>query len=411
MNRGTSFRNPHARGHCPAFCLALALLAAAQVGCLVPGAWAFEVTCAPAPAGLAHWYAGEGTANDTVGGWLGSLQNGATFAPGKVGQAFQFDGADDYLDLGNGFNLQSFTLAMWVKAGAAQQPYADIIDNNHTDSRGWVVQYDNTGLGFHWGVAGIGGIGFNLIADQWQFLVITMDAATDSRLYLDGTLIASLPTGRPVTYDGSQFLRLSGWGGGGRHFNGSIDEFDIYDRALTGAEVQTLYAAGTAGKCLSCAPLPNGLAAWWPAEADGTAIELAAGNHGTLGSTVTFTNGRVGQAFQFVDDVNSFVTLPPSAIWMPTNNQLTLECWIKPDFSVLGDKLDTIISKRDGCGGFSYHFGVYKGHAQRHRAAKRAPAPHSWHAHGRRHASQLRLSQPNSHVRPHAIASRNRSDR
>ena len=304
----------------------------------------------------------ESRSNDVGGDWQATLQNGATFAPGKVGQAFHFDGADDSVDLGNGFDLQTFTLAMWVKAGAVQQTYADIIDNNHTDGRGWVVQYQNTGLLFEWGVALIGSIRFNLVPDQWQFLAITLDPATDSRVYLDGALIGSFPTGRPVTYDGSQFLRLSAWGGGGRHFNGSIDEFDIYDRALTGAEIQALHAAGSAGKCRSCAPRPNGLAAWWPAEVDGTAIELAAGNHGTLGSSVSFTSGQVGQAFLFVDNVNSFVTLPPSASWMPTNNQLTLECWIKPDFTVAGDKLDTIISKRDGCGGFSYHFGLYKGH-------------------------------------------------
>ncbi|HEY9174094.1 MAG TPA: LamG domain-containing protein, partial [Verrucomicrobiae bacterium] len=32
------------------------------------------------------------------------------------------------------------------------------------------------------------------------------------------------------------------------------------------------------------------------------------------------------------------------------------------DFTVTGDKADTILSKRDGCGTFSYHFGVMKGH-------------------------------------------------
>jgi hypothetical protein len=156
------------------------------------------------------------------------LQNGASFAPGKVGQAFQLDGANDYVDLGNWFDLQVFTVALWVKAGAAQQTYADIIDNNHTDGRSWVIQYQNTGLQFLWGIAQRGTVTFSLTPDTWQFLVVTFDANYVGRLYLDGEFKGSFQGNGPVVYDGTQFLRLSAWGGGGRFFNGEIDEVDIY---------------------------------------------------------------------------------------------------------------------------------------------------------------------------------------
>src|SRR5262249_5810280 len=109
-----------------------------------------------------------------------------------------------------------------------------------------------------------------------------------------------------------------------------------------------------------CVTVPANLAAWW--SGNGSALELAAGNHGTVGGRVSVHNTRGGQGVVFVDNPNSYVLLPASDRWMPTNNQVTLECWIKPDFSVSGDKLDTILAKRDGCGTFSYQFGVYKGH-------------------------------------------------
>ena len=43
-------------------------------------------TCIQPPAGLVSWWAGDGNANDIVGGNDGTLVNGATFAPGMVGQ-------------------------------------------------------------------------------------------------------------------------------------------------------------------------------------------------------------------------------------------------------------------------------------------------------------------------------------
>ena len=62
-------------------------------------------TPAPAPiqplSGLVSWWPGDGTAEDIVGGNHGTLLNGATFAPGVVGQAISFDGLDDYVEIGD----------------------------------------------------------------------------------------------------------------------------------------------------------------------------------------------------------------------------------------------------------------------------------------------------------------------
>jgi hypothetical protein len=44
-------------------------------------------TCVQPPSGLVSWWPGDGNAEDIVDGNDGVLQNGATFADGKVGQA------------------------------------------------------------------------------------------------------------------------------------------------------------------------------------------------------------------------------------------------------------------------------------------------------------------------------------
>jgi len=48
--------------------------------------------CVAAPLGVVAWWRAEGDANDTTGTHAGELLYGAAFAPGRVGQAFSFDG-------------------------------------------------------------------------------------------------------------------------------------------------------------------------------------------------------------------------------------------------------------------------------------------------------------------------------
>jgi hypothetical protein len=134
---------------------------------------------------------------------------------------------------------------LWVKAGASQVAHADIIDNNHTDFRSWHLNHT------HWGAATGGSccVGFTLTPGVWQHLAITRDTNRMSRVYLDGALVGSAAGAGPIAYDGTQFLRLARWGGGGRNWNGQLDEVEIYDRALSEAEIQAIVNAGSAGKC------------------------------------------------------------------------------------------------------------------------------------------------------------------
>lgn len=111
---------------------------------------------------------------------------------------------------------------------------------------------------------------------------------------------------------------------------------------------------------IPCAPPVPGLVGWWTAQ--DTAIDLIGTNHGTLGAGVSYTAGRVGRAFQFMESADSFVQFPNGPAWHPTNNQFTIEAWIKSDLKNTGNKLDTILMKRDGCGYFAYAFGVGRGH-------------------------------------------------
>src|SRR5262245_2024985 len=73
-----------------AICLTVAALV------FIPAA-SFAQICAQPPQGIIGWWNAEGNARDIVGANNGSLENGATFGTGMVGQAFQFDGINDFV--------------------------------------------------------------------------------------------------------------------------------------------------------------------------------------------------------------------------------------------------------------------------------------------------------------------------
>ena len=77
------------------------------------------------------WYRAEGNADDFKGSSHATLQNGATFAPGQVGQAFSLDGTDDRvltptINLGNQFSLE-----LWMRPTSAAR-FQHVVSNGYS---------------------------------------------------------------------------------------------------------------------------------------------------------------------------------------------------------------------------------------------------------------------------------------
>jgi hypothetical protein len=90
------------------------------------GAQTVTATGSAVPAGITSWWTGNGTANDTIGGNNGSLVGGATFAPGLVGQAFNFNGTSAAVNIpySSSLALNTFTVEAWVNPVQARAPWA-----------------------------------------------------------------------------------------------------------------------------------------------------------------------------------------------------------------------------------------------------------------------------------------------
>ncbi|RIK76763.1 hypothetical protein DCC62_10975 [candidate division KSB1 bacterium] len=222
--------------------------------------------CVPSPSGLVGWWPGEGDASDIQNGNHGILLNGATFVAGKVGQAFKFDGINDYVSLPPNSGTGDFTIEFWEKSSsnalyrvalgfaASASPATSnlIFDFNDPDLPGGV------GLWVYWNGSGANRITTGTIGTftngQWHHIALTR-SGPNMTLYVNGASVGSTVyapaidlSNFDVTYIGASAPNP------GNFWDGSVDEVSIYSRALSVSEIQSIYNAGGVGKCTECTP-------------------------------------------------------------------------------------------------------------------------------------------------------------
>ncbi|HSH03780.1 MAG TPA: LamG domain-containing protein [Anaerolineae bacterium] len=197
------------------------------------------------------------------------------------GNALDFDGINDYIAVPGTFGgpgWSAVTIEAWVRPRSTA-PIKAIVSATgasfvHFQLPGDIVMYGGSG------VVNLGS--FSMPTNEWHHLAVVFSSG-DSRLYLDGVEIAS-STATITTINATTNLRISSGFGGGRFFNGQIDEVRIWNTARTEADIiTTMYTELTGNE--------SGLVTYYRAE-DGqgnnnsnimTATDLAGGdNNGTL---------------------------------------------------------------------------------------------------------------------------------
>jgi TolB protein len=240
-----------------------------QAADLKAGLWYFNVTstafpngeirgqieplCAPPPADMAAWYRAENNATDSISGNTAGGAIAVSYQAGKVGQAFTFNGTGQYANLGNFFGYRTFTISMWVKPGATQTAFANLVDNNRTSTANWGIEQNDTATNNYFyrdnGVA----VPFILESNVWQHLTVVRKE-NEVQIYRNGILLNSSPSTTPINYDESRTLMLGRFfnrfnQGSYRFWKGQIDEFSVFNRGLNDAEIRNLYYSGNAGVC------------------------------------------------------------------------------------------------------------------------------------------------------------------
>ena len=190
-----------------------------------------------------QFWPADGNAYDVLGANHGVLRNGATYAPGKVGHSFSFDGVDDWFEAPtNSFPTNNWerTLAMWVKVDAPVTQEA-FFGGYGAFGLTYSTYHLGAGSGLFASSWGTGVGGPSLQSGRWYHVAVTnvLDVLT---LYLDGNVMATANNVAVSTPYGTQFYsgRIPGISGDIRRLKGAVDEIRVYNRALSATEIGAL---------------------------------------------------------------------------------------------------------------------------------------------------------------------------
>jgi hypothetical protein len=215
--------------------------------------------------GLMGYYPFNGNAMDESGNENHGVVNQAILTYDRNGlaqSAYQFDGIDDYITLGDDFDFQERSISIHFKAD--QVPVWDY-ENNPNTSWASLITSDHSELLYGstriavtnidgedkiW--ANVGGISdgkppstfcVSFDKSQWQHVTLTVSNLS-IKFYVNGALIHSVPTPAFIhSVDGIARMMVGvSRGANYRFFDGMIDDIYIHNRSLEESEILTLSA-------------------------------------------------------------------------------------------------------------------------------------------------------------------------
>lgn len=201
--------------------------------------------------GLEAWWKFNGDTNNAVGSPNGVNTNAtSTTGQGNASNtAYSFNGTSSSVITGSNFGLgiTSVTISCWVYNPTATNSgaFVKVGDTGYGIGIG-STSFENTTPGtklvmLFEGVRWIP-TGTN-VGTGWHHVVMVLDASGIPTAYLDG--VSTGTYGVPVAKaPGSANTYIGGGNGASRYFNGSIDDVRLYGRALSQAEILSLYSAG-----------------------------------------------------------------------------------------------------------------------------------------------------------------------
>ena len=221
----------------------------------------------PASVGLVGWWKfseGRGTtaADSSGNGNAMTLFNGVSWVAGQIGNAISANGTNQYGSVPaiNLSGTSTVTVAFWANrtySTTAESVMLEDSTNYNNSATGFGFFPDDTGCN---GIAAAvnGNVGYSVncysqpSSGAWHHLAIIYDktqaGSKQTALYIDGVL--QTPTSSPNTAQntnsfGNNPIYLFSRGGT-QFFNaGKADDLRIYNRALSAAEIQQLYQAGS----------------------------------------------------------------------------------------------------------------------------------------------------------------------
>lgn len=188
------------------------------------------------------------TSNHNDGSWNGT---GTHYGVGKVGvYAGQFNGVDDYVDVGNGNSLKiagDITVMAWIKPGAGSNSVRNAYVAKIYNATPWYgyeiaeanANNDNFGCRYGTSSSPLEFAGSTIIQEGSWYHVACIITSLEASLYVNGSLDGT-GAGRLIT-DSNQSLKIGNDFPGSLYAKGLIDEVAVYNRALSIDEILAIY--------------------------------------------------------------------------------------------------------------------------------------------------------------------------
>ena len=279
--------------------------------------------------GLVGWWPFHGNANDESGNGNNGAVNGATPTADRFGlanQAFSFNGVSDWIEVPPSSSLNALSselsIAGWIQVMGYDNnrfPILEKSNNQSGDVQLSLIAHDIVGTTNGLLFQDIQGYVAQNYSDyyqsvglmQWSHVVITLNG--DSIItYVDGSKVYSVgQIGTVVSTDHALVFGKAPFGPI-EYANGLLDDFGIWNRALSPCEVQALYNAGSQG--VSPTPVSfSGLnSSYTLADAPSTLVGSPSGGvfigPGVTGSTFVPAAAGIGQhsiIYSYVDECGS----------------------------------------------------------------------------------------------------------
>jgi len=229
-----------------------------------------------ADSGLVGWWkfderAGTTAADSSVSGNNGTIQGAPQWVDGRIDGALGFDGATTYVELPVGSLIKALTdatIGVWVRwTGSAESGDSQNIFEFGTSGNCYMYLSPGTSAGGPMRFvirSPLGGseevlTATTALGDGWHHVAVTSDSTNSALgLYLDGENVgsAAMPLNK-LSYMGRTFYHYVGRGTDDPpFFKGYMDDFYIFSRVLSQAEIRKLQAGGALERELATRPVP-----------------------------------------------------------------------------------------------------------------------------------------------------------
>ena len=151
----------------------------------------------------------------------------------------EFDGIDDFIQLGEPLSYTQHTISTWVKVSDTgdSKTIIDARDANDDGIRIFVTSAEV--VTYQLNTSDITS-GSAISTDEWHHIVATYDGS-EQKLYIDGSLVSSATTSQTISTTTNAEIGARNFSDRANEFLGKIDELAIYNRALEQEEVEKIF--------------------------------------------------------------------------------------------------------------------------------------------------------------------------